>query len=48
MRKLTYEFVKESFEKEGYKLLSEEYINCEQKLDYICSKGHGHSIGWNK
>ena len=34
-RKLTYEFVKESFENEGYTLLSKEY-----------SKGHEHSISW--
>ena len=46
MRKLTYEFVKEQFEKEGYTLLSEKYINCFTKLDYICPKGHKHSISW--
>lgn len=46
-RKLTYEFVKESFEKEGYVLLSKEYVNSKQKLDYICSKGHKHNIMWN-
>jgi len=43
-KRLTYEFVKEQFEKEGYKLLSTEYINCEQKLDYVCPKGHEHVI----
>jgi hypothetical protein len=46
MKKLTYEFVKESFEKEGHILLSEKYINSVTKLDYICSKGHKHNICW--
>jgi len=46
-KKLTYEFVKESFEKEGYKLLSGGCVNSRQKLDYICPKGHGHSISWD-
>ena len=40
-------FIKKFFEKEDYKLLTEKYINCKQKLDYICSKGHKHSICWN-
>jgi len=38
------EFIKESFEKEGYTLLSDEYVNNHTKLDYICSKSHKHSI----
>ena len=46
-RKLTYEFVKEQFEKEGYKLLSEGYKGVYQKLAYECPKGHKHSISWN-
>jgi hypothetical protein len=49
-RKLTYEFVKEQFEKEGYILLSKEYINNSQKLKYLCPKGHIHFItyaGWS-
>lgn len=46
MRKLTYEIVKESFEKKGYKLLSKEYINAHIKLKYRCPKGHEHSITW--
>ena len=43
-KKLTIEFVRESFEAEGYELLTEEYIGSKQKLDYICPKGHKHSI----
>jgi hypothetical protein len=46
-KRLTYEFVKESFEKEGYELLSREYINSRTKLKYKCPKGHEHSISWN-
>ena len=45
-KKLTYEFVKEQFEKEGYKLLEEKYINSKSKLKYKCEKGHYHSITW--
>lgn len=46
-KKLTYEFVKRSFDKEGYTLLSTEYKNSKTKLDYICPKGHRHNIIWN-
>jgi hypothetical protein len=45
-KKLTYEFVKESFEREGYKLLSKEYINSNDKLKYKCPNGHVHFIRW--
>lgn len=46
-KKLTYEFVKNQFENEGGKLLSEEYVDAHTKLKYICSEGHEHSITWN-
>ena len=39
--------VKKSFEDNGYILLSERYTNAKTKLDYICSKGHKHSITWS-
>jgi hypothetical protein len=40
--KLTYEMVKLSFEVDGYELLSTEYVNSHQKLEYICpNKHHG-------
>jgi len=45
--KLSIEFVRKEFEKEGYKLLSKEYINSQQKLNYICPNGHRCSITWN-
>jgi len=45
-KKLTYEFVKESFEKEGYELLSKEYISAHHKLKYRCPEGYEHTITW--
>lgn len=45
-KKLTYEFVKASFEGDGYTLLSTGYKNNHTKLKYKCSKGHVHSIVW--
>ena len=47
-KKLTYTFIKQQIEEEGYTLLSSEYINSKTKLDYICPKGHFHSAPWNK
>ena len=46
-KKLTYEFVKKSFEKEGYTLLSKEYVSARMKLKYICPKGHISEIDWS-
>ena len=48
MKKLTIEYIREQFEKEGYTLLSEEYVNSKQKLEYECSMGHRHNIGWGE
>jgi len=45
--KLTYEFVKEAFKKVGYELISTEYVNAHTKLDYVCNRGHQHSMIWN-
>lgn len=39
-KRLTYEFVKQYIENEGYELLSKEYVNVNTKLDMICTKGH--------
>jgi len=44
--KLKIDFISQSFEKEGYKLLTKVYKNNRQKLDYICSKGHRYYITW--
>jgi len=38
--KLTLEYVKEQFKEKGYELLSKEYENNRQKLEYKCPKGH--------
>jgi hypothetical protein len=46
--KLTIEFIRSEFEKEDYILLTTVYEGNKQKLDYICSKGHKHSISWHK
>jgi hypothetical protein len=43
---ITIEFVKQSFANEGYILLSSEYISAHDKLKYICSEGHRHTISW--
>ena len=45
-QRLTYSFVKHSFESKHYKLLSTMYHNSEQQLDYECPKGHLHSMKW--
>lgn len=46
MKKLTYEFVREQFEEEGYKLLSTNYINSDEYLFYLCPNNHKHKIRW--
>ena len=40
-------FIRQEFEKEGYQLLTTNYINAQQKLEYICPKGHRSSITWS-
>lgn len=45
--KLNIEEVKNSFENEGYAIISKEYINSKTKLKYLCPKGHVHSIKWS-
>jgi hypothetical protein len=45
--KSTIGFIRKIFRKEGYRLLTKEYKNCEQKLNYVCPKGHRHSISWS-
>ena len=38
--------IKASFEKEGYTLLSTEYISSQKHLSYLCSYGHKHTMSW--
>lgn len=47
MKKITIEHIREQFTKEGYTLLSEEYINNKQHLYYVCSNGHKHRSRWD-
>jgi len=47
MAKLSIDFIRNEFGKEGYILLTNNYINNKQKLKYICSNGHKSSISWN-
>ena len=47
-QKHTYEYVKNIIEKEGYQLISKEYINNLQKLKMICPEGHECEIAFGK
>ena len=44
--RLTQEFIEQEFAKEEYQILST-YKNSHTKLNYICPKGHSHSIRWD-
>ena len=44
--KLTLEYVKEKFAEKGWTLLATEYKNAHTPMEYICNKGHKHSIQW--
>jgi hypothetical protein len=46
-KKLTIEFVREQFEKEGYTLLTKEYVNSKTPLEYICPEGDKGKIVWS-
>ena len=45
-KKLKIEFIRAEFKKEDYILLTEVYDNAHQKLEYICSMNHRHSVSW--
>lgn len=45
--KKTYKEIKESFNKEGYTLLSSTYTNCDSKLLYKCPNGHERTTTWS-
>lgn len=45
-KKHSFEFIKKEFEKCEYTLLENKYVNAHTKLQYICPKGHKHSITW--
>ena len=46
-KRLTYDYIKNKIEKEGYKLLSKEYKNSSTKLKVECMKGHQYKVTWN-
>lgn len=46
MKKLTIEFIKKEFEKEGYELLDEIYKNVHSKLHCLCPSGHKYNTAW--
>jgi hypothetical protein len=48
MRELSIDFVREEFKKEGFQLLTTEYVNNRQRLEYICPSGHEGNISWNQ
>jgi len=48
LKKVTYEYIKSVFEKEGYILFSKEYKNAHKKLKCICPNGHSYKVSWNK
>ena len=45
--KLTIEFIRAEFAKEGYILLTTDYVNSKTKLDCITPCGNRYSISWN-
>jgi len=47
-RTLSYNFVKEQFEKEGWKLLDKEYKNNYTKMNCICKNKHNCKISYSK
>jgi len=44
--RLTYEYVKDSIEKEGYKLISKKYKNYRTKLELKCPRDHLYITSW--
>ena len=46
--KLSYRYIQLEIEKEGYKLLSDEYEDAKSKIKIKCPKGHEYETTWNK
>lgn len=42
------DYVRQQIENEGYKLLSDEYLNARTKLKIQCDRGHKYFASWNK
>lgn len=45
--KMDFDFIKASFAKEGYEVLTKNYIDSKQKLEYRCNHGHRYRINWS-
>ena len=45
--RLSIDFIRSEMYKEGYILLSSNYKNNKQKLEYLCPKGHRYRISWD-
>jgi len=45
--KPSFDTVVEDFDRAGYTVLSDRYINNTSKLNYKCPEGHIHSVSWN-
>jgi hypothetical protein len=45
--RLSYDFIKEQIEKEGYELLSEEYVSSREKLSIKCTNGHEYDASFD-
>lgn len=46
-KRLSLEVVNNTFKKEDYVLLTKEYKNQDQKLDFICNNGHNYSMSYH-
>jgi hypothetical protein len=46
-KKLTINFIKSEFKKEGWVCVSEEYVNNKTNINYICPNGHHGTITWS-
>lgn len=45
-KRLSYKTIFDSFSEVGYQLLTKEYQNVGQKLEYVCPEGHNHTISF--
>ena len=45
--RMSLDYIRVEFEKEGYKLLTTIYKNCDQKLECICPNEHKYFINWH-
>lgn len=46
-RRVPLKRIRSAFEKRGYELLSNSYVNCDAPLEFICPQGHKNTISWS-